>query len=60
MTVRSALSRTVKSLALGAVRANMIARQVRIPVYALGGIDARNAVRLSGFAGIAAIGALKN
>lgn len=45
--------------ALGAVRANMIARQVRVPVYALGGIDARNAERLSGFSGIAAIGALK-
>jgi len=44
--------------ALGTVRANMIARQVRVPVYALGGIDARNAARLSGFAGIAAIGAL--
>jgi thiamine-phosphate pyrophosphorylase len=45
--------------ALGAVRANMIARQTRVPVYALGGIDARNAARLSGFAGIAAIGSLK-
>jgi thiamine-phosphate pyrophosphorylase len=44
--------------ALGALRANMIARQVRVPVYALGGIDARNAARLSGFSGIAAIGAL--
>jgi thiamine-phosphate pyrophosphorylase len=44
--------------ALGAMRANMIARQVRVPVYALGGIDARNAARLSGFNGIAAIGAL--
>jgi thiamine-phosphate pyrophosphorylase len=44
--------------ALTAVRANMIARAVRVPVYALGGIGARNAGRLSGFAGIAAIGAL--
>lgn len=43
---------------LGAVRADLIARQARVPVYALGGIDARNAARLSGFGGIAAIGAL--
>ena len=43
---------------LTAVRANMIARGVRLPVYALGGIEARNAGRLSGFAGIAAVGAL--
>ena len=44
--------------ALTAVRANLMARQVKVPVYALGGIDARNAARLSGFSGIAAIGAL--
>lgn len=44
--------------ALGAVRANLMARHARMPVYALGGIDARNARRLFGFAGIAAIGAL--
>jgi thiamine-phosphate pyrophosphorylase len=44
--------------ALTAVRANAIARQACVPVYALGGIDARNAKRLHGFAGIAAIGAL--
>jgi thiamine-phosphate pyrophosphorylase len=43
---------------LTAVRANLMARQARVPVYALGGIDARNAARLSGFCGIAAIGAL--
>jgi thiamine-phosphate pyrophosphorylase len=43
---------------LTAVRANLMARQARVPVYALGGIDARNAARLSGFSGIAAIGAL--
>jgi len=44
--------------ALTAVRANAIARAARVPVYALGGVEARNAGRLSGFAGIAAIGAL--
>jgi thiamine-phosphate pyrophosphorylase len=44
--------------ALTAVRANAIARAVRLPVYALGGVDACNAGRLSSFAGIAAIGAL--
>ena len=44
--------------ALGAARANLIARASCVPVYALGGIDSRNATLLSGFAGIAAIGAL--
>ncbi len=44
--------------ALGAARANLMARQARVPVYALGGIDARKAALLSGFRGIAAIGAL--
>jgi len=44
--------------ALGAVRANALAKALRIPAYALGGIDARNARLLHGFAGIAAIGAL--
>ena len=44
---------------LSAVRANLIARQARVPVYALGGVTARNAMLLSGFAGIAAIGALR-
>jgi thiamine-phosphate pyrophosphorylase len=43
---------------LTAVRANMIARAARVPVYALGGVEPRNAQLLSGFAGIAAIGAL--
>jgi len=47
------------SASLSAVRANLMARQCRVPVYALGGIDARNAALLSGFAGIAAIGALR-
>jgi thiamine-phosphate pyrophosphorylase len=40
------------------VRANLIARNVRLTVYALGGIDAHNASLLNAFAGIAAIGAL--
>ena len=44
--------------ALGAIRANALARGSRVPVYALGGIDAQNATLLSGFAGVAAIGAL--
>ena len=44
--------------ALTPVRANLIARQARVAVYALGGIDGRNAARLSGFKGISAIGAL--
>ena len=44
--------------ALSPVRANMIARQSNRRVIALGGIDAANVARLSGFAGIAAIGAL--
>ena len=44
--------------ALSAVCANAIARALTLPVYALGGVDARNAALLSGFVGIAAIGAL--
>ncbi len=44
--------------ALGAARANALARAARLPVYALGGIDARNARLLHGFIGIAAVGAL--
>lgn len=43
---------------LGVSRANRIARSARVPVYALGGIDAHTARRLSGFAGLAAVGAL--
>ena len=39
-------------------RARMMARQLRTPVFALGGVTARNAGLLKGFAGIAAIGAL--
>jgi thiamine-phosphate pyrophosphorylase len=44
--------------ALTPVRANAIASNARVPVYALGGIDAHNVALLHGFAGIAAIGAL--
>jgi Thiamine monophosphate synthase len=44
---------------LSPVRANLLARQIPKPVFALGGITARNTARLSGFCGIAAIGALK-
>jgi thiamine monophosphate synthase len=36
----------------------MMARNTRIPTFALGGVTARNAALLSGFSGIAAIGAL--
>jgi thiamine-phosphate pyrophosphorylase len=45
---------------LGAARARMIARQLPLPTYALGGMDWRSAALLKGapFAGIAAIGAL--
>jgi thiamine-phosphate pyrophosphorylase len=43
---------------LSAARARLIARSVAVPVFALGGITADNAGLLSGFAGIAAIGAL--
>ncbi len=46
--------------ALTPIRANRIAAAFRVPVYALGGIDARNAALLSpAFAGLAAIGALE-
>lgn len=45
--------------ALGAARANLMARLCPKPVYALGGVTAQNAARLHGFCGIAAIGALK-
>jgi thiamine-phosphate pyrophosphorylase len=44
--------------ALSAARASALARAMRVPVYALGGVDARNAALLSGFVGIGAIGAL--
>lgn len=46
--------------ALGVARARSIARQTKLPVYALGGLNARTVRRLaeSRFAGMAAIGAL--
>jgi thiamine-phosphate pyrophosphorylase len=43
---------------LGPLRAAIMARAARVPVYALGGVTADNAGRLAGFSGIAAIGAL--
>jgi len=47
-----------KAPSLGAARARLMARQAMVPVLALGGVDARNAAALRGFAGLAAIGAL--
>jgi len=44
--------------ALTPARARMIARASLVPVLALGGVNARNAVLLSGFSGIAAIDGL--
>ncbi len=46
---------------LSPARANFIAHMSRLPVYALGGVDARNAALLRdrNFAGIAAISALR-
>ena len=46
------------AVALLPARANKLAEAFQIPVYALGGVTARNALLLHGFAGIAAIGAL--
>jgi thiamine-phosphate pyrophosphorylase len=43
---------------LSPIRANLIARNALLPVYALGGIGAHNVTLLNAFAGIAAIGAL--
>jgi thiamine-phosphate pyrophosphorylase len=43
---------------LGGARARLIARQLPGPTYALGGIDGRGGQTLTGFAGLAAIGAL--
>jgi thiamine-phosphate pyrophosphorylase len=42
---------------LGAARARLMARQAVLPVLALGGVNARNAHLLRGFAGLAAISA---
>ena len=44
--------------ALTAARARLMARQVKMPLLALGGVTAENAALLSGFSGLAAIGAL--
>jgi thiamine-phosphate pyrophosphorylase len=44
--------------ALTSARARLIARGVKMPVFALGGVSAQNAASLSGFSGLAAIGAL--
>ena len=44
--------------ALTPARARMMARNCLVPVLALGGVTARNAILLCGFSGIAAIGAL--
>jgi thiamine-phosphate pyrophosphorylase len=43
---------------LGAARARMMAARAHTPVYALGGIDAKNVACLRGFIGVAAISAL--
>jgi thiamine-phosphate pyrophosphorylase len=45
---------------LSPIRLRLIARASRVPIYALGGIDAANVLRLAGakLAGIAAVGAL--
>lgn len=45
--------------ALTPVRANAIVSTLAVPVFALGGVTARNAASLHGFAGIAGIGALE-
>jgi thiamine-phosphate pyrophosphorylase len=47
-----------KTPPLTAPRARLMARHALLPVLALGGITARNAPLLKGFAGFAAIGAL--
>jgi thiamine-phosphate pyrophosphorylase len=44
--------------ALTPARARLIARGIKAPLFALGGITAQNANLLSGFSGLAAIGAL--
>jgi thiamine-phosphate pyrophosphorylase len=44
--------------ALTPTRARLIARGLKTPIFALGGITAKNASLLSGFSGLAAIGAL--
>jgi thiamine-phosphate pyrophosphorylase len=43
---------------IGATRARLMACAMKIPVYALGGVNATNVASLKSFCGIAAIGAL--
>jgi thiamine-phosphate pyrophosphorylase len=43
---------------LSPARARLMARQMKTPLFALGGVTAKNSVLLWGFSGIAAIGAL--
>ncbi len=47
-----------RALPLTPARARLLARQLRTPLFALGGVTADNAALLTGFAGLAAIGAL--
>lgn len=47
-----------KAVPLMSARARLMARQLRMPLFALGGVTANNAALLTGFAGLAAIGAL--
>jgi len=48
----------LEARALTPVRARMMARNARVPVLALGGVNERNAALLAGFSGIAAIQSL--
>jgi thiamine-phosphate pyrophosphorylase len=52
----------IRRAALTPIRFRLMAREARVPVYALGGIDADNVRRLAGanLAGVAAIGALSS
>jgi thiamine-phosphate pyrophosphorylase len=43
---------------LSPARARLIARNIPVPLFALGGVTAQNAALLSGFSGLAAIGPL--
>jgi thiamine-phosphate pyrophosphorylase len=47
-----------QAMPLTPARARLIARGLKSPVFALGGVTAANAAQLSGFSGLAAIGAL--
>jgi thiamine-phosphate pyrophosphorylase len=48
----------VQARPLSPARARLIARAIKTPVFALGGVTAQNAALLSGCSGMAAIGAL--